>query len=792
MRRAWTRLALAAAFFCLWTGLAQAFYYYQPTPQGRVGLARPAIGQQFDLEPGERISGVEMWLDGETVTPEWDEEGRVTYTPPAPLAPGLHQVRMMVYVLPSRPGYYYAPVESSFSFTVEGDGRTEVAAPGAEELRALDRVNSHRVSAGLKPLRYDNLLGAAALGHARYLVANPDQVKRDGHTQIPGSSLFFGQTPRERVRYFAYDGGVAEVINFVDQAEEAVDGWIATLYHRISLLHPGMTAMGYGVAGKPGSAVNVVETGPYTATTGLVRWPYDGQVDVPPNWEGAETPDPLALYPATSAPVGYPITLTFGGRPDRLRLTGWSLAGPQGEVEVLSFDPQKDDHLDDTVALIPREPLRLQTTYQVRLRGAYDLDGDSKTFDEVWSFTTAGEQQPLMQSRVVYTAASGELRSVRIDGSGFSPGSRLFLGGLEVRDLTIEADRLSFRLPAAHRGEPSDLLLLTPGGHEALWRGFLSGKEGFALAAESPPKPLALRVGGRQLEQPALTVGGQLLLPAEALQALGAKATAASLPGRTDWEFGGDRAEYTMGRVQASLKGRTLQLGMPVRAQFETTYVDAAFVRALTGAEAVAAGGQVVLGYPVYGQFDISGHWALDAIRRLLADGVVSGFGDGTFRPDEPVTRAGFLKMLVAAKGLPLEPGAARGFAEGDHWVARQGYLGAAVAAGIVDPSEHPGGRFEPDRPIDREAMAVMVVRALGLEESARGQQIRVEGGAASIAGRRFTDAGRWQWPGHVALAVTHGLVTGYAEPDGWYAFRGDRTATRAEAAVMVIRALPR
>ena len=37
---------------------------------------------------------------------------------------------------------------------------------------------------------------------------------------------------------------------------------------------------------------------------------------------------------------------------------------------------------------------------------------------------------------------------------------------------------------------------------------------------------------------------------------------------------------------------------------------------------------------------DVQGHWAEDAIKRAAAAGIVSGYGDGTFRPDQLITRA--------------------------------------------------------------------------------------------------------------------------------------------------------
>lgn len=43
---------------------------------------------------------------------------------------------------------------------------------------------------------------------------------------------------------------------------------------------------------------------------------------------------------------------------------------------------------------------------------------------------------------------------------------------------------------------------------------------------------------------------------------------------------------------------------------------------------------------------DITGHWAEDAIRRCMKRKIITGFPDGTFRPNEPVTRAEAATMI--------------------------------------------------------------------------------------------------------------------------------------------------
>lgn len=55
------------------------------------------------------------------------------------------------------------------------------------------------------------------------------------------------------------------------------------------------------------------------------------------------------------------------------------------------------------------------------------------------------------------------------------------------------------------------------------------------------------------------------------------------------------------------------------------------------------------------GFVDISGHWAEDTIVKWKEKGIVSGYPDGTFKPDNAVTRAELTKILVSAFNLQKE-----------------------------------------------------------------------------------------------------------------------------------------
>jgi hypothetical protein len=156
-------------------------------------------------------------------------------------------------------------------------------------------------------------------------------------------------------------------------------------------------------------------------------------------------------------------------------------------------------------------------------------------------------------------------------------------------------------------------------------------------------------------------------------------------------------------------------------------------------------------------------YWAYAAVAALTARGIVGGFPDGTFRPDAPVTRAQFVKMLVLATGL-TPTGGALPFADvpAGAWYAP--YVAAAVRAGIVQGLTPE--TFGPDLPVTREQLALLLARALRLQ------------GSAALTFRDAAAIDAWAAPG-VQAAVAAGLLDGF--PDG--TFRPLAAATRAQAA---------
>ena len=105
---------------------------------------------------------------------------------------------------------------------------------------------------------------------------------------------------------------------------------------------------------------------------------------------------------------------------------------------------------------------------------------------------------------------------------------------------------------------------------------------------------------------------------------------------------------------------------------------------------------------------DIAGHWAGGDIKALSEAGIVAGFGDGTFRPDQQVTRAEFVKLLVTAFSLSGDgAGQYRDVQSGD-WF--KPYVDAASALGLITGYD---GYFYPSDSLTRQDAAVVIYRTL-------------------------------------------------------------------------------
>lgn len=152
-------------------------------------------------------------------------------------------------------------------------------------------------------------------------------------------------------------------------------------------------------------------------------------------------------------------------------------------------------------------------------------------------------------------------------------------------------------------------------------------------------------------------------------------------------------------------------------------------------------------------------HWANQAITQLSSEGSIAGFNDGSFRPNDPVTRAQLVKML----GSRTESSRSDSISDLDssHW---------AYDALIHSALRTKNGKILPNEPITREDTAVYLYDCFG-------------NGSDSLAPSIIT-AGTDN-PAEIGWVYEHGIMTGNDGID----LRLNEGLTRAEAAVLIVNA---
>ncbi|OXM82388.1 OmpL47-type beta-barrel domain-containing protein [Paenibacillus rigui] len=180
---------------------------------------------------------------------------------------------------------------------------------------------------------------------------------------------------------------------------------------------------------------------------------------------------------------------------------------------------------------------------------------------------------------------------------------------------------------------------------------------------------------------------------------------------------------------------------------------------------------------------DMAGHWAQQDVSAASGCGIVSGFEDGTFRPDAPVTRAQFVVMLMQAQGAQSEAGQAsrQGQGAGSTHFADGNSIPAWASSAVSEAERnrialgYEDGTFRPNAFVTRAEMITMAAKAFRLEPA-----------SPDAANAQFTDAADipdWS-KGYIAAARQKGFVQGREQG----AFIPQAHSTRAEAVALLLR----
>jgi len=114
---------------------------------------------------------------------------------------------------------------------------------------------------------------------------------------------------------------------------------------------------------------------------------------------------------------------------------------------------------------------------------------------------------------------------------------------------------------------------------------------------------------------------------------------------------------------------------------------------------------------------DIAGHWARGDIMALADKGIIDGVTATEFKPEEKITRAQFAKLLTAALKIKAEQNTGISFQDVPAGAWYRDYVTAAVKAGLI--MGYSDDIFAPDDNITREQMAVIISRALKMKSTA-------------------------------------------------------------------------
>lgn len=170
---------------------------------------------------------------------------------------------------------------------------------------------------------------------------------------------------------------------------------------------------------------------------------------------------------------------------------------------------------------------------------------------------------------------------------------------------------------------------------------------------------------------------------------------------------------------------------------------------------------------PVQSFVDIQDHWAKEQIKDFANKGYLNGYGDGTFRPDQSMTRAEFVKLINRVFGFTQGADVPFSDMPSDLWSYNE--VSIAVKEGYING--YPDNTFKPDGLITREEAAKIISTITKLT------------GDGNLSYNDTNEIGDWAKP-HVDALTDNGILQGVG--DNY--FMPQKSMTRAEAVTMLSR----
>lgn len=165
--------------------------------------------------------------------------------------------------------------------------------------------------------------------------------------------------------------------------------------------------------------------------------------------------------------------------------------------------------------------------------------------------------------------------------------------------------------------------------------------------------------------------------------------------------------------------------------------------------------------------------WAASYITKMQDKNIVKGYPDGSFKPNQPVSRVEAISMIARSQNASQATGQ-NAYADAPAWA--KNHINWAVSNELLTPGID-GNKLLPEKPATRLWMAQMAVRMLGLEDQAA---------VAQVTYLPFADSSSIpaNMKGYVDVAMDNGIFAGY--PD--QTFQPNKPITRAEMCVILNR----
>ena len=238
-------------------------------------------------------------------------------------------------------------------------------------------TNQFRYAIGSPTLPSDPRLVQAAQNHANYNSANGIL----GHYETAGNPYYTGYSPRDRL---IAQGWTTSFVSEVATGGSELGGvrqlWDAP-YHRLGLMHPNATTIGWGhseLNGRQNNVGDIVYNFGFRPVE-FVRSPANMQTNIPTSWSGQESPSPVPA--GSSGPYGYPIMVVYSAG-QNVQFRAAEIVAPNGTRLPFYLAPQQFEY--DYQVIIPQRPLAVNTSYHVR----FDITVAGQWLTNEWDFST--------------------------------------------------------------------------------------------------------------------------------------------------------------------------------------------------------------------------------------------------------------------------------------------------------------------------------------------------------------------------------------------------------------------